>query len=444
MKSISILRFIRQFELKKGTDYEGTVSSISSGIHIKGANLWILICSALLASIGLDTNSTAVIIGAMLISPLMSPILGIGLGFGVIDKQMTLESVRNFIKAVLISLITAVIYFKLSPLGQETAELAARTKPTLLDVGIAVFGGVAGIIAGSRIEKSNAIPGVAIATALMPPLCTAGFGLASGSWSYFAGAFYLFFINSVFIALSTYVVVRLLNFPVGAHINEALKKKAQIIAAVSLLVVIIPSVVIFYNVVMEARMSKSAQNFVNNEFAFKHIEVIRWDLSEADSVKVLKIYTIGEETSEKIEEKLKNKLPLYGLKNVKLKVNQLAGASSKTELTNQIYSGVRGMLAVSSSEKNVVKTADSLRALLKIYEPDTTKISAFRNEINVLFPMISNFEYISAKHKGKVVRYFIYEAPPRRSLFNSKEAKKLNDYLNLKFAPDSVRIIIKK
>src|SRR5664279_1089280 len=199
--------------IRENTDFEKTRSAISEGVSLRGYNLWILICSTVLASIGLDTNSTAVIIGAMLISPLMSPILGVGLSLAINDKQLLFRSLGDLFLAVLISLAVSILYFFLSPLGEPTPELQARTFPTLLDVLIALFGGIAGIVSISRHDQTNAIPGVAIATALMPPLCTAGFGLATLNWDYFFGAFYLFFINAVFISLATYLIARYLHFP---------------------------------------------------------------------------------------------------------------------------------------------------------------------------------------------------------------------------------------
>ncbi|HSA57090.1 MAG TPA: DUF389 domain-containing protein, partial [Gemmatimonadaceae bacterium] len=186
---------VRTMSLAAGTDREGTVTRVRADVPLRGTNIWLLICSALLACIGLDTSSAAVIIGAMLISPLMAPILGIGVGVGINDRTLMRSALTSFGGATLASLLTATLYFLVTPLGELTPELRSRTIPTLLDVGVAFFGGVAGIVAGSRREKTVAIPGVAIATALMPPLCTAGFGLASGLFSVFFGAIYLFFIN---------------------------------------------------------------------------------------------------------------------------------------------------------------------------------------------------------------------------------------------------------
>ena len=184
---------------------EEIIQNISRGVTFYGANLWILVFAVFIASLGLNVNSTAVVIGAMLISPLMGPIVGMGLSVGTNDSRLLSRSLKNYLLATTISVITATIYFLLTPLTEAQSELLARTSPTLYDVLIALCGGAAGILAISVGEKGNVIPGVAIATALMPPLCTAGYGLAMGNFSFFFGAFYLYFINTVFIALSTFV-----------------------------------------------------------------------------------------------------------------------------------------------------------------------------------------------------------------------------------------------
>src|SRR4051812_36699143 len=234
--------------LREHTDFEKTKSSISEGIYLRGYNLWMLICSTILASIGLDTNSAAVIIGAMLISPLMSPILGVGLALAIHDKRVLTRSFRNLSIAVVISLASSIVYFFLSPLGEPTSELQARTFPTLLDVLVALFGGIAGIVSISRHEQTNAIPGVAIATALMPPLCTAGFGIATANWNYFFGAFYLFFINAVFISVATYLIARYLRFPVKEFTDIRGQRRYQRWFLFLAIAALAPSIYFLYSV----------------------------------------------------------------------------------------------------------------------------------------------------------------------------------------------------
>ena len=246
------------------TDVEGTISSVKAGIRIKGYNIWILVSSSILACIGLDTNSAAVIIGAMLISPLMSPILGIGLSVGINDRETLLDALYNFLLAVGISLLTAFLYFLITPFGEETPEIMARTKPTLLDVGVAFFGGVAGIVAGSRMDKTNAIPGVAIATALMPPVCVAGFGLAQGELNVFGGAFYLFFLNAVFISVSTFLIVRFLEFPVVKPTGRRFFRQLSLWMVVFVAIVVIPATLIFIEVIRQTNFTSSYKAFVTD------------------------------------------------------------------------------------------------------------------------------------------------------------------------------------
>lgn len=213
--------FIKElFNIRAGTDHVGTVDSIKANVDFRSANAWTLVFAIFIASVGLNVNSTAVIIGAMLISPLMGPIVGAGFALGTYDFPLLKKSAQNLAAAVVISLMTSMIYFLISPLSEVQSELLARTRPSFFDVLIAFFGGAAGIVAISRKEKGNAIPGVAIATALMPPLCTAGFGLATRNWSYFFGAMYLFVINGVFISISTFLFVRYLKFHQVKAINS--------------------------------------------------------------------------------------------------------------------------------------------------------------------------------------------------------------------------------
>lgn len=259
----SIFSFLKEtVSFQEGADINGTIKNIREGINFAGPNVWVLICSIVVASVGLNTNSVAVIIGAMLISPLMGPIRGMGLGVGTNDIKLIVDSLKNFGVAVGISLLTAYIYFLITPLHGLTPELEARTGPNLMDVFIAFFGGLAGIIAASRGDNNTVIPGVAIATALMPPLCTAGYGLANGNWQFFFGASYLFLINTLFICLSTILVVRYLKFPIRHFINPKVEKKVKVVSTVLIFLVIVPSVYLFYGKVQETLFTENATSFV--------------------------------------------------------------------------------------------------------------------------------------------------------------------------------------
>ncbi len=254
------------FRLDEDLDREGTIENIKNNKKMEGANVWLLVCSIMVASIGLDINSQAVIIGAMLISPLMSPILGVGLGIGINDRETLYISMRHFGIAIIIALTTSIFYFVISPYGEMTEQIEARTVPTFLDALVAVFGGLAGIVSSSRKDKSNAIPGVAIATALMPPLCVAGFGIANGNWSVFINSFYLFFLNSFFIALTTYFIVRLLRFPYTSYMSKREKQRTTFIITIFSIAIIIPSAFILYNVWRGLKQQEDITTFMNKEF----------------------------------------------------------------------------------------------------------------------------------------------------------------------------------
>ena len=251
----------------------------------------------------------------MLISPLMGPILGIGLAIGTNDFETLYRSFRNLGIAIGISLATSTLYFIITPLDIEQSEILARTEPTLLDVLVALFGGFAGIIAGSQKEKTNVVPGVAIATALMPPLCTAGYGLANLRFDYFLGAFYLFFINSVFISLATFIVVRYLKFPLLNNIYSQKLKRYRIYLTIFLVLTIIPSAIIFYNVIQEARFNVSVEKFVKDHCSFENSELISFKSNYNDTLSSLALYYIGDEVEEDKYLSLVNHLPDYGLVN---------------------------------------------------------------------------------------------------------------------------------
>ncbi len=267
-----LLRLIHK--LKLPTDPQNikiTIENIKANSEMPGVSLWVLVAAIFIASLGLNINSTAVIIGAMLVSPLMGPIMGFGLGLGINDFKLIKKSVRNFVSAVIISIITSTLYFAISPVKEAGSELLARTSPTIYDVLIAFFGGVAGIIAGaSELRRSNVIPGVAIATALMPPLCTVGYGIASLDLSYAAGAFYLFLINSVFISLATFFIVRLLNYPRLRGTESGVNKRITWLITGITVLLIAPSIYLTYHIVKKYFYQQNSQTFVQKEVQDKN------------------------------------------------------------------------------------------------------------------------------------------------------------------------------
>ncbi len=247
---------------KDNYDVPSVVKEIQGGIEFKGYNVWILVCSILVASVGLNMNSTAVIVGAMLISPLMGPIRGIGFGVAMNDFRMLVESVKNFGVTVAISLVVATIYFWASPINTLTHELADRTSPTFMDVVIAFFGGLAGVIAAAKGKIDTVIPGVAIATALMPPLCTVGFGIAHGQWTNALGASYLFLLNSLLIGLSTVIFIRYLKFPKKEYLTPKIERKVRNYIIIFMIVIISPSGYLFYKMAKRSIFEANAELFV--------------------------------------------------------------------------------------------------------------------------------------------------------------------------------------
>jgi uncharacterized hydrophobic protein (TIGR00271 family) len=312
----------RRLSLVEGTDPEGTIQRVTAGATLSAENLWLLICSAVLASIGLDVSSVAVIIGAMLISPLMGPIIGVGLGMGITHRALLQKSLRELGFATAFCLLASAAYFAVSPLGAPTTELIARTRPTLLDVGVAFFGGIAGIVAGSRRTPGMALPGVAIATALMPPLCAAGFGLGTGRWSFFLGAFYLFGLNAIFIALATFLVVRFLRFPHHEEATaEARRREHRVVATVATLA-ILPSLWFLYDAVRGARESRRIARFVEEQVGAPGRAAPQWLHEHGNGQEVLRVFVVGRPIDNAETAMLSATLARYGLRDMRLDLVQ--------------------------------------------------------------------------------------------------------------------------
>lgn len=326
--------FFDKFKLNgEKEDLKTVIENIDNGVVFRGTNLWVLIFAIFVASLGLNVNSTAVIIGAMLISPLMGPIMGIGLGMGINDVPLLRKAIYNYLIATGVALATSTIFFFLSPLNDAHSEILARTSPTIYDVLIALFGGFAGIIATSSKQKGNVITGVAIATALMPPLCTAGYGLATMQLNYFFGAFYLFIINTVFIALATFIIVRFLHFPYKHLQNNRAEKMAQRIVWVVVVLTLMPSLYFGYDLVQQNRFVKNANSFIAYEAHFTNDYLLNKKIDPKEK-KITLIFGGKEILPEEIE-LLKNQLKKYGLEAAVLEIKQgfayLSDNNSKIE-----------------------------------------------------------------------------------------------------------------
>lgn len=307
------------------------VAQISDGVDFHGATLWVLIFAIFIASLGLNVNSTAVIIGAMLISPLMGPIIGMGLAVGIADLKLFKRALTNYLITTVISVVTATIYFTISPITEAQSELLARTSPTLYDVLIALFGGAAGILAISTKSKNNVIPGVAIATALMPPLCTAGYGLAVSNTSYFFGAFYLYFINTVFIAFTTCIGVRLLHFHRKKFVDREKMKRVNYYIISIVIITMLPAGYMTWSIIKQSVIENNIEKFVRDELNNSGTYIVS---HEYDSkTKTLNVVAIGKPISVGAIAKAQKSMADYKLGDYTLKVIQ--GASSDSLLAIQ-------------------------------------------------------------------------------------------------------------
>jgi uncharacterized hydrophobic protein (TIGR00271 family) len=370
--------------------------ALRAGVAMRGTNLWVLIFAIFIASIGLNVNSTAVIIGAMLISPLMGPIMGIGYGIGIYDFALVRTGLKNLGIAVFISLCTSVLYFLISPLTQAQSELLARTTPTIWDVLIALFGGLAGIVGATRKEKSNVIPGVAIATALMPPLCTAGYGLANGNWAFFGGAFYLFTINSVFIAFASSLVVHLSHVREKHFVDEKVASRVKKLVLLVALLTVVPSVWLAYNLVRDEVFKSRANQFVEQMIASKHTYVTQSQIDPAN--KMIEITVIGEFLSSAKLAAIAERLPAAGLSEAKLEVHQQADqqridvTSLKSGLLSDLYNKSQQALEAKEQQIRQLQTALNQRS------SDQEQLKAIPEELHALFPHISGVWLAQAIH----------------------------------------------
>ncbi len=360
--------FFNKFHLHaENEDYAIVIKNIEGGITFRGTNLWVLIFAIFIASLGLNVNSTAVIIGAMLISPLMGPIMGIGLGMGINDIALLRKALTNFLISIGVALTTSTFFFLLSPLDDAHSEILARTSPTIYDVLIALFGGFAGIVATTSKQKGNVIPGVAIATALMPPLCTAGYGLATLQFKFFFGATYLFVINTVFIALATFVFVRLQHFPIKHLQNKKAENIARHIVWIVVLLTLLPSIYLGYEMIQQKQFEKIANNFIVNEAQFANDYLLNKKIDAKDR-SILLVFGGNEISAQQINQ-LKLQLKKYNLKDVALEVKQgfsYYSDNNKELDNNQISQLSKALVLKENQEKSLQLKLDSIQTNQKL------------------------------------------------------------------------------
>lgn len=376
------------FDLRSDLEKEQVIiEEITRGVSFRGANLWVLIVAIFIASLGLNVNSTAVIIGAMLISPLMGPIIGMGLAVGINDLDLLKRALKNFSFATLISVLTAMLYFLISPLEEAQSELLARTTPTIYDVLIAFFGGAAGIIALSTHGRGgNVIPGVAIATALMPPLCTAGYGLATWQLSFFFGAFYLFFINTVFISLSTFVGVRLMGFRHHELPTPERARRARHILTVIIVATILPALLMTVNIIRTSIFENNLRHFIADELAQTGTQILSSGTDAA--TKELRVVAVGRTITDVQQRAASAHMAQYGLGGYKLSVIQGGASDSLLALSSQLAQRVYSQETEKQKLLELSSDNATLTQRLATYTHCEEVAEAIRPELAALFPAV--------------------------------------------------------
>ena len=395
MDKNKVIQFLRHRVLERfalGADaatQEEINSNVHKGIMIKGTNLWVLIFAIFIASLGLNTNSTAVIIGAMLISPLMGPIIGMGYSMGVYDFNLLKESLRNFLIMIVVSLVTSAIFFTLPLISSTQSELLARTQPTTYDILIALFGGLAGMVAQTRKDRTGTvIPGVAIATALMPPLCTVGYGLATFQFRFMLGALYLFTINSIFIALASFIVTRVMKFKMIGELEPLKLKRLKSMMITVIVLVTLPSIMIAISIIQRSSFEANYRHFVEEAFNFDNTFVVESSSEYNPGRKkqsVIEVRLFGEPLPESVVNNIRGQMSsVYHLPKVDLVVRQSNQEGGGIAIT-ALQSNYTEML----NEKNR-QISRLQEQLSSIRTADTLAVSSMTRELGIFVPDISD------------------------------------------------------
>lgn len=438
---LRLRRIIRaRFNLRDDKADDAQIEArIREGVELRGATPWILIFAIFIASVGLNVNSTAVIIGAMLISPLMGPIMGAGLGMAVYDSELVKRSLVNLGIATLISLMVSAVYFTLTPLQLTQSELMARTSPTLWDVLIALFGGMAGVIGMTRKEKSNVIPGVAIATALMPPICTAGFGMATGQWNFFGGAMYLYTINCVFIALATVIGLRTMRLKQHGFASRAIAMRMKTILLFLALGTALPSVYLALRLVQEELFKARAQNFVSREFVFANTQVV--DIKIVPDKKIIDLSLIGDPVENDSLRNIEARLASANLEDTKIVLHQMNG--QKFDVTALKSSLLSDLLRDS---QDAVKKRDAqlqkLQAEIATRNAILEQAGDISQELRMLYPEIEKVmlaEGVDVAANGDKQRLLYLNITTHQSLPKATQ-QRIQDWFKVRTKTDAVSL----
>jgi len=419
------------FNLRSGEDDKiNVLKNIKANISFKGSNLWILACAIVIASVGLNVNSTAVIIGAMLISPLMGPIVGAGFALGMFDFPLLKKSLLNLLIATIVGMFVSALYFILTPFKDAQSEILARTAPNIYDVLIAFFGGLVGVIAVTRVEKGNPIPGVAIATALMPPLCTAGYGIATGNWAYFAGALFLYTINCTFICIATYLIVKFLKYP-AVDIESKKQKNVHLLISLLIVLIIAPSIYFAYVFYKEQQFKKNVSDFITREFEDKGNTVIYKKSNYLGDPRTVELAFLIKKFNEKEIADLNNRLPSYQLPNTRLIIRQDSTYLAENRLQMQ---------ADNERVTNDQNAIEKLKGELNNYQLNTSNLY---KETKALFPgitslAIAKMNLLDSTGKVSWLPTVIYKTS--RDGLSDRDESLFREWLKSRFSVDSVEI----
>lgn len=420
-------------------NYDKIHETIEKDLIFKGTNLWILAFAIIVASVGLNMNSTAVIIGAMLISPLMGPINGMGYSIATYNLPLFQKSLKNFSFAVIASLLASTGYFLISPISTAHSELLARTSPTIYDVLIALFGGLAGIVAISSRQKGNVIPGVAIATALMPPLCTAGYGLATMQITYFSGAFYLFTINAVFIAISSVIISQILKFPIRTLVDPVQKKRVDRWISVVIMLVLIPSIYFGYNLVQKEKFNENATKYINSIRLFENNYLLDKEIN-ADKKSINLIYG-GVQLTDDQKGRIREKALLFSLEEAQILFSPGLSFGMNSEQVNEKQQLINQINQLTSLVNQKNEQIDSLLN-------STVVGKQLLDEISVLFPGITGCSYFKSRlfntreDKNSLITMIVFTIKNQGISLN--ERKKIDKWLSAKLKDDNIRIYYEK
>ncbi len=437
----------RRFSLNEGSaPQDEVVAGITEGIFFRGANMWILMFATLVASLGLNVDSTAVIIGAMLISPLMGPIMGFGLSLGINDFWLMNRSLRNFGFMVATAIVTATLFFLVVPVSGAQSELLARTQPTIFDVMIAFFGGAAGVVAYTRKDRTvTVISGVAIATALMPPLCTAGYGIATAQWRFFGGALYLFLINAIFIALSTYAIVRVLKYRRKVEIERRTELRVKRVMWAIIIVTILPSFFIAFRLVDQSVFEHNVSRFIDSEFRFDETAVLdrksSYSLSRKPGGRTITLMLWGEALPEETIENIRGKISFYDLDGTTLTINQASGAEGRIDISS-LQQGYSQVL----EEKNK-RIAELERRQALFPQTDTAAMSRTVEEFYAIVP---NMEHVSISRnpvwtsggRDVVDTMLVCIVKPAAGWLTDEERIRIERWLKVKYKISTVKIYV--